>query len=119
MPEGVRRKPSFTRTLILPDVPWLMPRRFMSWHALTMALRSASYFTTHVHSWRSCCVLVRDQDLDRHGTERIGDLRVRRLVGDQVRRLLEIADPDRRETAKLAVVRHHGGGARGQQHTAV
>src|SRR5687767_8093952 len=119
MPEGVRRNPSFTRTLMLPDVPWLMPRRFMSWHALTIALRSASYFTNQLPCWRSCCVSVRDQDLGRQGAQRVGDLGVRRLVRDQVRRLLEIADPDRREAAELAVVGDDGGSARGQQHAAV
>src|SRR4029434_6086508 len=119
MPEGVSKKPSFTRTLILPDVPWLMPRRFMSWHALAMALRSDSYFTIQLQCWRSCHVLVGDQDLDRQRGECVGDLGVRPFVGDEVRRLLEIADPDRGEAAELAVIRDHGAGARGQQHATV
>src|SRR5262245_17518081 len=119
MPEGVSRKPSFTRTLILPDVPWLMPRRFMSWHALTMALRSVSYFTNTLPRWRSCHFLVRDQDVDRQRGKRIADLGVRPLVGDEMRRLLEVADADRREAAELAVIGDHGGDARGHQHAAV
>src|SRR6185369_15143102 len=102
MPEGVSRKPSPTRALILPEVPWLMPRLFMSRQEWAISLRNLSCFIGN-----SCCksrdgdrrrvaslavAAVGHEDFERQGAQRRDDLRIRRTIGDEMGHPLEIAD---------------------------
>src|SRR5262245_48581735 len=111
MPEGVIRNPSFTRALILPDVPWLIPRRFMSWQAAMISRRRGSYFNAvlpDVFLGRPdrlvAARVIAHQELQWHGGEHARQRRRWAPVGHQIGRLLEVLDPHRRIFVELGVI---------------